>query len=91
VSEQAVREMAKGVRKLANTTYGIAVSGIAGPGGATSQKPVGTIWLGIAGPNMCDAHLLTLPFDRRGNKQVGAYSGLDMLRKELLATSRTAH
>lgn len=86
VSEAAVREMAEGVRRAAGSTYGIAVSGIAGPGGATPTKPVGTIWLAIAGPSMVRTHLLQLPFDRRGNKVVGAYSGLDMLRRYLLSS-----
>ena len=44
VSEQVVREMADGVRLLAGAQYGIAVSGVAGPGGGTDEKPVGTVW-----------------------------------------------
>jgi nicotinamide-nucleotide amidase len=50
VSEQCVREMAEGVRKRLNTTYSIATSGIAGPGGATKEKPLGTLWIAASGP-----------------------------------------
>lgn len=50
VSEQTVREMAVGASKAAAAEYAIAVSGIAGPDGGTSDKPVGTVWFGFAGP-----------------------------------------
>lgn len=51
VSEQTVREMAKGVRALMNTDYAIATSGIAGPTGGTPEKPVGTVWIAWATPD----------------------------------------
>ncbi|MBB3306680.1 MULTISPECIES: nicotinamide-nucleotide amidase [unclassified Enterobacter] len=50
VSEQTVREMATGAAKAAAAEYAIAVSGIAGPEGGTPDKPVGTLWFAIAGP-----------------------------------------
>lgn len=50
VSEQTVREMATGAAKAAAAEYAIAVSGIAGPEGGTPDKPVGTVWFAIAGP-----------------------------------------
>lgn len=55
VSEQTVREMATGAAKAAAAEYAIAVSGIAGPEGGTPDKPVGTVWFAIVGP---EGHVL---------------------------------
>ncbi|MEN3752337.1 nicotinamide-nucleotide amidase [Mangrovibacter yixingensis] len=51
VSEQVVREMALGAMQAAEASFAIAVSGIAGPGGGSAEKPVGTVWFGFAGQN----------------------------------------
>jgi PncC family amidohydrolase len=48
VSEEVVREMARGSRKIFDADLGISVSGVAGPGGGTNEKPVGTTWLGLS-------------------------------------------
>jgi nicotinamide-nucleotide amidase len=53
VSEDVVIQMANGVKEQLNSTYAIAVSGIAGPDGGSEEKPVGTVWIAIAGPNGC--------------------------------------
>jgi nicotinamide-nucleotide amidase len=51
VSEQVVRQMAFGARKVSGSDYAIATSGIAGPGGGTGEKPVGTVWMAWSGPS----------------------------------------
>ncbi|MFI3317528.1 MAG: competence/damage-inducible protein A [Rikenellaceae bacterium] len=50
VSEQVAIEMAEGVKRIANADYAIATTGIAGPTGGTEQKPIGTVWFGVATP-----------------------------------------
>jgi nicotinamide-nucleotide amidase len=50
VSQETVKQMALGAKKLFGTDYAIATSGIAGPTGGTDEKPVGTVWIGIAFP-----------------------------------------
>lgn len=51
VSSETAMAMAYGIKKAANTTFGLAVTGIAGPGGGTAEKPVGLVFIAIAGPN----------------------------------------
>lgn len=60
VSEQTVREMAEGIRLVSGVEIGIAATGIAGPGGGTSEKPVGLVYIGIATKEMTYTHCLHL-------------------------------
>lgn len=84
VSEETAREMAQGVRNLTGATYGVSTSGIAGPGGGSDDKPVGTVCVGVAGPGFSWAKRYVFPFDDRGmNKKMFAAIALEMLRRRL--------
>lgn len=67
VSEQVVAEMAEGMRKVLNCTYGIAVSGVAGPGGGSEDKPVGHVWIAVAGEARTHCQLYRFGQDRQIN------------------------
>jgi nicotinamide-nucleotide amidase len=82
VSEATVRAMAEGVRVLHGASYGAAVSGIAGPAGGCSSKPVGMTWVAVAGPQGTFAKMFQWPFDRRRNKVMSAYALLNLVRKQ---------
>ena len=84
VSEPIAREMAQGARKQTGADYAISVTGIAGPGGGTPDKPVGTVFTGLAGAfgTVVAQHLN--PFDRETFKQVTSDQALEMLRRQIL-------
>ncbi len=85
VHEKTVKEMAAGAQKIANSTYALATSGIAGPVGKSTDKPVGTICIGIATQKKVDSYQFCFSFnDRRMNKEIFAIKALDILRKKLL-------
>jgi nicotinamide-nucleotide amidase len=84
VSEEVAKSMAENVREKLNATYGLATTGIAGPDGATDQYPVGSIWIGLSGPNGTFARLFKFGNSRERNIQVAANSALNLLRKEIL-------
>lgn len=81
VSEATVTEMAEGIRRRFSADWSIAVSGIAGPGGGSVEKPVGTVWLAVSGPDGTETKLLTLPYDRRRNKVASAHAAVDFARR----------
>jgi nicotinamide-nucleotide amidase len=84
VSEPVVQQMAQGVRRSANSTFGLATTGISGPTGGTPDKPVGTVWIALSGPKETQAVCLHLPYGRRAHKEVSASSCLNLLRRHLL-------
>ncbi|MBS1250645.1 MAG: Nicotinamide-nucleotide amidohydrolase PncC [Chloroflexi bacterium] len=79
VSEATVREMAEGVRQALAADVGLSVSGIAGPGGGTPDKPVGTTWFGLSMPNGTWAKQHTTQGDRLANKRQAAQFALQFL------------
>ena len=87
VSEPVVRAMASGIRDRLGTDWGVAVSGIAGPGGGSEDKPVGLVHWAVAGPDGCEAiHECFGP--RRGRhavQQLSVIRSLDRLRLRLLS------
>ena len=83
VSEQVVLEMADGVREKLNTDWGIATSGIAGPEGGTEEKPVGTVWIAISGPDVRFARTFLFGNNRERNIKRSALMALDLLRNAL--------
>lgn len=83
VSEPVARAMAEGVRATAGTTYGLGVTGIAGPDGGTSDKPVGTVHVALATPHGTQHHLLRLSGDRARIQTYAAHGALDLLRRHL--------
>ncbi len=87
VSEQVVTEMAASARRILATDYAIAVSGIAGPGGGTYEKPVGTAWIAIASAEKTVTRRLQLGDHRERNIIRTAFAALDMLRKTLTSES----
>ena len=83
VSKEVVMQMAVGAREKFGTTYAIATSGIAGPGGGTEAKPVGTVWIATATPDGVKAKKFNFGKHRMRNIKKAALMALDLLRKEL--------
>ncbi|MES2419183.1 MAG: competence/damage-inducible protein A [Bacteroidota bacterium] len=79
VSEQTVAEMAQGAIIHFNTDYAIAVSGIAGPGGGTPDKPVGTVWVAVANRHQVVTRLFAFGSKRIQNIERSAMAALTML------------
>jgi nicotinamide-nucleotide amidase len=84
VSQQVVEQMALGANQLLQTDYAVAVSGIAGPDGGTDQKPVGLVWIAVAGPKGVKSAEFRFGDDRERNIRRAALAALNMLRKILL-------
>ena len=83
VSEATVRAMAEGAQRLFSVDSGLAVTGIAGPGGGTPEKPVGTVWLAARVHTETRAVQRVFPGDRDEIRQRAAQAALDLLRRQL--------
>jgi nicotinamide-nucleotide amidase len=85
VSRPVVEQMAVGVRGALRTTWSVATSGVAGPDGGTPDKPVGTVWMAVAGPDGVHSIKGNFPGTRDLVIRRSAMAALDLLRKSMLA------
>lgn len=83
VSEPTAREMAEGARRESGADYAIAVTGIAGPSGGSPEKPVGTVFVGLASQRKTVVMKFFNPYDRETFKQITSQQALEMLRRRL--------
>lgn len=83
VSEPVVREMAAGARRIAKSDIGLAITGVAGPGGGSPEKPVGTVWIAADIRGAIKTQLLRLWGDRQEIRERAAQWTLELLRTEL--------
>jgi len=88
VSEEVARAMAEGALKRSGATYALSTTGIAGPDGGTDQKPVGTVFIGLAShgsPTLVEKEFF--PTDRPSFKRICTQHALEMLRRRILENS----
>lgn len=84
VSEQTAVAMAQGVRKLIGADFGLAVTGIAGPGGGSLEKPQGLVFIALAAPDSTGCRKFLFPGERAAVRQGTANAALNMVRLYLL-------
>jgi nicotinamide-nucleotide amidase len=86
VSAEVAEALAQGVRHALNSSIGLSVTGIAGPGGGSAEKPVGLVYFGIAGANGCTHERRIIPGDRESIRERASTYALANLRRYLLAS-----
>ena len=84
VSQQVVEGMAKGVRDLMEADFGVATTGVAGPGGGSAQTPVGTVWIAVASPKGLTSKCFNFGKDRENVINRATVAAFEMLRETLL-------
>ena len=86
VSQEVVESMAIGVRKLMEADFGVATTGIAGPGGGTDENPIGTVWIGLATPKCIKSKRFNFGKDRENVINRATIAAFEMLREGILAS-----
>ena len=87
VSAETVREMAEGIRRTSGASYGLATTGIAGPDGGTAERPVGLVYIAIAGKPETTVRELHLTGSRERIRNMASLYALDLLRRCFLSDS----
>lgn len=90
VSAAVAEAMAEGVRERFAADFGVATTGVSGPGGGTPEKPVGLVYIAIAHETGTQAREFVFPFDRERNRSVTAHTALDWVRRTLIGAEATA-
>jgi nicotinamide-nucleotide amidase len=84
VSSEVATALAEGIRRNVRSTLGVGITGVAGPGGGSEEKPVGTVHVAVAGPTGTKERLVHLPGDREAIRFYASQLGLDMVRMHFL-------
>lgn len=84
VSREVAAAMAEGIRKRCLASYGVGITGVAGPGGGTEQKPVGLVYIALAGEEGTQVVERNFPGDRKRIRQFATQQALEMIRRALL-------
>ncbi|MCM2272537.1 MAG: competence/damage-inducible protein A [candidate division Zixibacteria bacterium] len=84
VSEVSAIAMAAGIREKFGSTFGVSITGIAGPDGGTEAKPVGTVFIGIATPERAHAKKYQFGIDREINRTRATFTAIELVRREIL-------
>ena len=84
VSREVAASMAEGIRKRCLASYGVGITGVAGPSGGTEQKPVGLVYIALAGEEGTQVVERTFPGDRKRVRQFATQQALEMIRRALL-------
>jgi nicotinamide-nucleotide amidase len=84
VSPEVALALADGIRRRTGATLGVGITGIAGPGGGTPEKPVGLVYLAIADERSARERRLQLPGDRERIRMFAAQAALDSVRRHFL-------